>query len=135
MNKRASLAALLLGMGLIAGGTGALADSPKKEKSEANEELFEKGKKVFKRKQCSGCHAIDSTELGEKGPGLKGVYKRKSEEWIRKWLTNTVAMEKTDPEIIELKKKFPDGMPDPELSPEQLDQVIYFLSQDGKEPK
>ncbi len=107
------------------------ADAPRK----VDKETYEKGKKAFKRKQCSGCHAIDTSELGEKGPGLKGIYKKRGEEWLKKWLKDPAALEKTDPEIIELKKKYPDGMPNPELSDEQMEQILSYLSVDGVEPK
>lgn len=49
--------------------------------------VAENGKKLFhnKRKaQCSVCH--DITEKKKVGPGLAGVMKRQSEEWVRSFI-------------------------------------------------
>lgn len=81
------------------------ADAPRK----VDKEIFEKGKKAFKRKQCAGCHVMDSSELGEKGPGLKGIYRKRGEEWLKKWLKDPAALEKTDPRLSSSRKSIPTG--------------------------
>lgn len=136
MIRKTSFLAVGLGMFLAAGLTATLvtssqASSPRK----VDAETYAKALRVFKRKQCSGCHVPDSSELGEKGPGLKGVYKARGEDWLKKFLANPAELAKTDPRLIELKKTYPDGMPDPELSTEQIDLLLSFLSVDGVEPK
>jgi len=47
-----------------------------------------KGKSIFnnKKKKCKTCHTI--TKKKKVGPGLAGVSKRHSEEWMKKWLAN-----------------------------------------------
>ncbi|MCB0220856.1 MAG: cytochrome c [Chrysiogenetes bacterium] len=92
---------------------------------------FKKGLKTFKRKQCSGCHAIDTDGQGEKGPGLKGIYAARGREWITNWLKNAETLQQTDPEMKKMLETYPDGMPDPELSDEQLEAILYYLAYDG----
>jgi len=107
-------------------------------RANGGEELFEAGQKAFKRKQCSGCHAMDNTELGEKGPGLKGVYKKRGADWLKKWLADPAAVlaaEASDPDMKKYKAKYADDMVNPELKPEQLEAVLVFLKHDGKKPK
>lgn len=136
MFRKIPFTAIALGIGVSLGVTVAsIGPSRAAAPRKVDKETYEKGKKAFKRKQCSGCHVMDDTELGEKGPGLKGIYKKRGEEWLTKWLKDPEAVAKTDPEIIALKKKYPDGMPNPELTDEQLDLILSYLSVDGVEPK
>ncbi|MEW6775068.1 MAG: cytochrome c [Bdellovibrionota bacterium] len=107
-------------------------------RANGEEELFEAGQKVFKRKQCSGCHVMSDTELGEKGPGLKGIYKKRGADWLKKWLSDPAAVlaaEAGDPDLKKYKAKYADDMANPELKPEQLEAVLVFLKHDGKKPK
>jgi len=98
-------------------------------------DTFKAGKKIFKRKQCSGCHAIDKTGKGEKGPGLKGIYAQKGPEWLKKWLKDPEGIAKSDEEMKKLAAEYADPMPDPELSDEQFEPLLLFLAYDGEEPK
>ena len=68
-----------------------------------------KGEKLFNRK-CKGCHRLSK---GVKmGPGLAGVTKRRSEEWLDRWLQNPKAMLKSgDPIAVEMLKKYKKRMP------------------------
>ncbi len=57
-----TLAAAILGFGIIGSGAGRAADAGNAEK----------GKEVFE--QCSACHNVDNNER-KMGPSLKGLYK------------------------------------------------------------
>lgn len=70
----------------------------------------ERGKAFFKKK-CKNCHKI--TEQVLVGPGLKGVTKRRSEEWLVKWLGSSKKerFSSGDPIATELLKKYKVKMP------------------------
>ncbi len=129
---KTALIAALASLGLILGaGYGAFADG----KPEFNADTFKEGKKIFKRKQCSGCHAIDTADDAEKGPGLKGIYAKRGREWLVKWLKDPEGMIQTDPDMKKLVGKYKEDMPNPELDDAQTDQVLLFLAYDGEAPK
>lgn len=56
--------------------------------------MAEKGMVVFNAK-CSACHKV--TDQKVVGPGLLGVTKRRTPEWIMNQITNPVEMEAKDP--------------------------------------
>ncbi len=59
---------------------------------------------IFKKK-CKGCHRL--SDGSKMGPGLLGVTKRRSEEWLDKWLLSPRAMiESGDETAVALKKKY-----------------------------
>lgn len=76
------------------------------------------GEELFNKK-CKQCHKI--TEQLLIGPGLKDVTKRRSIEWIEKWLKDPKKMlDSDDPIGQELKKNFKRVMPKiPEMSTEE----------------
>jgi cytochrome c551/c552 len=47
------------------------------------------GKELFEQQGCPACHAIDRIVVG---PALKDVTKRRSEEWLLKWIKNNVKL-------------------------------------------
>lgn len=47
------------------------------------------GKELFEQQGCPACHAIDRIVVG---PALKDVSKRRSEEWLLKWIKNNVKL-------------------------------------------
>ena len=49
----------------------------------------DKGKSLFDSKKCKTCHKAqgDAAVFKPVGPGLKGVGKRHSKEWLAKWLS------------------------------------------------
>jgi cbb3-type cytochrome oxidase cytochrome c subunit len=76
--------------------------SPSYGDTSSGEELF--------NKKCKQCHK--TTEQLSIGPGLKDVTKRRSVEWIEKWLIDPKkVLESNDPIAQELKKNFKRVMP------------------------
>ena len=88
---------------------------------------IENGKKLFMKK-CKACHRL--TEGTKVGPSLVGVTKRRSEEWLQKWLQNPRAMLKAgDPIAVELLKKYKKKMPKLKMmqTKKNRDDVLSFL--------
>ncbi len=85
------------------------------------------GEKLFMKK-CKQCHK--TTEQVLIGPGLKDVTKRRSIEWIEKWLIDPKkVLDSNDPIAQELKKNFKRVMPKiPEMSTdENRKDIIEYL--------
>ena len=64
--------------------------------------LFKKGAAAY-RSKCTACHAIDKKLIG---PALKGIYKRRSPEWVVNLLLNPTEMLKKDPIAMALLKEY-----------------------------
>ena len=87
----------------------------------------EKGKQIFKKK-CKACHRLTGSKFV--GPGLAGVTKRRSEEWLHKWIQDPKAMIKSgDPVAVEIRKKFKKTMRKYKLmqNEKNRDDIIAFL--------
>jgi len=85
------------------------------------------GEELFKKK-CKQCHK--TTEQVLVGPGLKDVTKRRSVEWIDRWLIDPKKiLDSDDPIAQELKKNFKRVMPKiPEMSDEEnRKNIIEYL--------
>jgi cytochrome c2 len=86
-----------------------------------------RGEEIFERK-CKTCHRL--TDEVKTGPGLAGVTKRHSEEWLHKWLSSPRAViESGDPEALALLKRFKVKMPIIDLMQDEKNRndVIAFL--------
>lgn len=95
-----------------------------------------KGKLDFESK-CLACHSIAGGEGRKIGPDLLGVTKRRSEDWIARWLKSPEQMLASDPTAKELLTKY-NGVPMPNqnLSEEEIRQYLsYFRFVDGAEKK
>lgn len=65
-----------------------------------NEDMVQKGKEVFNQK-CTLCHFTDKKLIG---PALKGVYERRSPEWVMNMMLNPIEMQQKDPIAKALQK-------------------------------
>ena len=92
-----------------------------------------KGETIFKKK-CKGCHRL--SDGVKNGPGLLGVTKRRSDEWLHKWLEDPKAMIASgDPVAVEMKKKYKKTMRKQKVmqSEQNRKDIIAFLKKnDGK---
>lgn len=70
--------------------------------SEINSKLAEKGDKIFGAK-CTSCH-MEETKLI--GPAMKGIYDRRSPEWVMNIMLNPTEMLKKDPVAKALLKEY-----------------------------
>jgi hypothetical protein len=66
------------------------------------------------------------------GPDLKGLFTRRDEAWVRKYIPDPMGMTKTDPIALKLKEEYKSQMPNPMLSPKELDELITYLKEATK---
>lgn len=92
--------------------------------------MAEKGKAVFTAK-CSACHKTTDQKLV--GPGLKGVTKRRTPEWIMNQITNPAEMEQKDPVGKALLAKHLVQMTFQNVSDEQTRQILEFLRENDEQ--
>ena len=81
-------------------------------------------------KSCKKCHRL--TDKKKVGPGLLGVTKRRTDEWIDEFITYPKAMiRKGDPVAVELKEKYKRLMPKYKdmQDPQNRKYMIEFLKQ------
>ncbi len=82
------------------------------------------GKKLYMTK-CFVCHDLVQKKIG---PPLKNVYKDNKPEYIMNMMVNTVQMEKQDPSVKELVKKYNNVlMPDPQITQAQARTILEYL--------
>lgn len=87
---------LLIFCGLLLAGTSAWADP-------------ETGRRLFQEKKCALCHKIDQpgTVFDPACPGLSGVRKRHTREWVRKWLHDPAEVWATqDADVQDILKRY-----------------------------
>lgn len=89
-----------------------------------------KGMIVFNAK-CSACHKV--TDQKVVGPGLLGVTKRRTPEWIMNQITNPVEMEQKDPVGKALLEKHLTQMTFQNVTDDETRQILeYFRKNDSK---
>jgi cytochrome c len=64
--------------------------------------LADQGKAVFNQK-CTACHMAERKLIG---PAMKGIYERRSPEWVMNMILNPTEMLKQDPIAIALLKEY-----------------------------
>lgn len=91
------------------------------------------GARLFKAKGCTTCHTIGG---GVKvGPDLMGLFSRRDEAWIRRYIADPVTMVEQDPIARELKAQYKIQMPKMMISPAEMDQLLAYLRQAGAPTK
>lgn len=85
-----------------------------------------KGQAVFTAK-CSACHKV--TDQKVVGPGLLGVTKRRTPEWIMNQITNPVEMEQKDPVGQALLAKHLTQMTFQNVTDDETRQILEYLRQ------
>lgn len=86
--------------------------------------MADKGQAVFVAK-CSACHKI--TDQKVVGPGLLGVTKRRTPEWIMNQITNPVEMEQKDPVGQALLAKHLTQMTFQNVTDDETRQLLEYL--------
>ncbi|MHB8728698.1 MAG: multicopper oxidase domain-containing protein [Sulfuricaulis sp.] len=83
-----------------------------------------KGKANFENK-CLACHAVGG---GDKvGPDLLGVTKRRTDDWLQRWLMSPQKMLASDATAKAMLKKYTLPMPDQGLSEDDARQLIRYF--------
>jgi len=77
--------------------------------------------------KCVACHAISGGEGKKLGPDLAGVTKRRSEDWIVKFLRLPEQMLATDPDAKALLEKYKVPMPNQNLSEAEIRGYVKYF--------
>ena len=89
------------------------------------------GKVAFESK-CLACHTVGG---GDKmGPDVLGVTKRRSEDWLARWLKSPDEMLKTDADAQAMIKQYKVPMPNQNLSEEEIRQYIAYFKWVDEQP-
>ncbi|MCS7244966.1 MAG: cytochrome c [candidate division WOR-3 bacterium] len=127
--KKLTLTLILTSL-IACGGQGKQEEKKTEEKSTQTEvvDIVQKGEKLFQTKGCAGCHYPDK-EKNHKlvGPGLKGVTKERTEEWLIAMIVNPDSMLKHDEEAKKQLKEYGTPMPNQNVSVEEAKAIIAYL--------
>ena len=84
-----------------------------------------KGKLAFESK-CLACHSVGQ---GKKlGPDIAGVTKRRSDQWLARWMKAPEEMLKTDADAMAMLKEFNNvPMPNQNLSDAEIKEYIKYF--------
>jgi len=77
--------------------------------------------------KCVACHAISGGEGKKLGPDLAGVTKRRSEDWIVKFLRLPEQMLATDPDAKAMLEKYKVPMPNQNLSEAEIRGYVKYF--------
>ncbi|MCM2348794.1 MAG: Sec-dependent nitrous-oxide reductase [Bacteriovoracaceae bacterium] len=103
----------------------ALFKLPEVDSKVASLEKLHPGAIKFEEYGCIGCHIHGEAETA---PDLTDVTVRRSKDWIKKFVANPENYY-TDPTIAPLVAKYALEMPNLEVPPEDIDQIIEYLDQ------
>ena len=91
---------------------------------EIDQAMAVKGETAFKQK-CTACHMAERKLIG---PAMKGIYERRSPEWVINILLNPTEMLKQDPTAKALLKKYNNVMMlNQNLSEEEARAITEYL--------
>ncbi len=93
------------------------------ELGELDTALAGQGKQLFKAK-CSACHKISKRFVG---PGLKGITKRRSPEWIMNMILNPEEMVQKDPIAMELLAEYNAPMANQSLTEDEARAILEYF--------
>ena len=89
-----------------------------------DQEMADEGAAAFKQK-CTACHKPKAKLIG---PGMNGIYERRSPEWVMNILLNPTEMLKKDPIAIALLKEYNNiQMLNQNLSEEEARAIAEYL--------
>ena len=82
------------------------------------------GERIFLRSGCLSCHTVGRGRLI--GPDLAGVLKRRTHDWLRRWLQDPPRM-LLDPALKAEFKDYPTSMPNLNLSSDDIELLVQYL--------
>lgn len=103
---------------------------PRAGESPVDEELAEKGEKLFQTKGCTACHAFGKRVTG---PDLAGVTMRRTAEWMENQILHPDKMVKEDPISHGLFATYALQMPNQGLTSDEAKAVIEYFKHKDKE--
>ena len=90
-----------------------------------------RGQRIWDRKHCASCHGLHSTHGG---PPLAGVAKRRTREWLYRWMDDSESMARTDSIGREMVAVWRMVMPSQGLSTKDTDALLAFLQSKESNP-
>lgn len=91
---------------------------------EINEEMAARGEEKFNT-ICTACHMVDQRMIG---PAMKGIYERRSPEWVMNMILNPDGMLKEDPIAKALLKEYNNAiMLNQNLTEEEARDIAEYL--------
>jgi cytochrome c2 len=84
------------------------------------------GERVFLTLGCTHCHTVGRGKWV--GPDLAGVTRRRSPDWLRKWLRDPPAMISGDEAARAMAREYPVAMPNLALADEAVNLLVEYLS-------
>jgi len=99
---------------------------------QATSQAASQGQATFTQ-MCTGCHTIGG---GDRiGPDLKNITQQRDPQWIKSFISDPTSMLASDPAAQQLLKQYNNyAMPNLNLSADQVDQLVAFLSNPGALP-
>jgi mono/diheme cytochrome c family protein len=95
----------------------------------ADPALAKRGAALFTSKGCNACHTVGKNGKMA-GPDLAGVTRRRTHDWLRRWLKDPNAMFGSDPivdaMVVEAKNV---KMPNMKLSDSEIEALISYFDQ------
>jgi cytochrome c2 len=89
-------------------------------------EQVKRGWELFQQRACHTCHSVG--EGARVGPDLLGVMARRSDDWLRSWLSDPAAMIRARPELQDWPKQYGGViMPNQNLSAEEIALLLAYL--------
>ncbi|HET9449246.1 MAG TPA: cytochrome c [Aggregicoccus sp.] len=106
------------------GGTKTEIPTPDIKISKAKADI-KKGEEIFAAKGCVACHRMDTRLVG---PPLKGVTKRRSQEWLEKMILRPDIMAREDEVARKLLTEYLTPMPNQNVDPKtELPLILAYL--------
>lgn len=94
-----------------------------------DEALATRGKAVWTKSGCVGCHAFGKRGAG---PDLAGVEHRRSTEWLQRWLKDTKQMLESDSVAQALLAESKGvKMPQFKLTDPEIDALIHYMARES----
>lgn len=91
--------------------------------SEINETMASEGKNIYER-YCAACHKLDKKFIG---PAMKGIFEKRSPEWIMNMILNSEEMIEKDSIAIKLFEEYLAPMPNPALTTEEARAILEYF--------
>lgn len=99
--------------------------------AKASAKQLANGKFLFEDWGCTACHGIGPSYGNQddtKGPNLKDLYKRRKEDWVKKFTKNPAAMiEAGDKDAKEMEQKYGKVMKTFKMSDKEWEDIFAFI--------
>ncbi len=95
--------------------------------------VIDAGSTLFKN-NCTQCHSVGTDVVV--GPGLKDVHKRRTDDWLKKWIKNSSALiQSGDKQAVEVFNQYAkQQMPSFALSDDELGAIIAYMKKESETP-